>query len=88
MPFPVAVVRFGKVIEIVEHRGQEIKRDRHPEDNTARLINIAGRPDIKVGNPWPFCTVAEALASGTLEKAPHPRDPHALRVPATTEGSN
>jgi hypothetical protein len=68
MPFPIAVVRFGKVTEIVMHRGQEVKRPRHPEDNTARLVNVDLRPDIKVGDSWPFTRDPNDLIHGHAQR--------------------
>ncbi len=46
-----------------------------------RLVNINGRPDLKVGSKWPFKTVDQALVDGDLERAPTEKDPFALRVP-------
>jgi hypothetical protein len=49
----IAVVRNGRVVEIIERRnGQEIVRKRDPADFTARLVDISARPDIKVGHVW------------------------------------
>ena len=63
-----------KVVEMINDPkpGREITFD--------RLVNVTGRPDIKVGSVWPFKTVAQAIADGDIERAPTDSDPHALRV--------
>jgi hypothetical protein len=53
MRFSVAVVRWGKIVEIIMHSGKEIRRDKHPADATAQLVRIDGRPDLRVGDSWP-----------------------------------
>lgn len=49
----IAVVRNGRVTEIVEARtGADVERPHDPNDSSARLCNITLRPDIKVGHVW------------------------------------
>ena len=48
----IAWVRGGKVLEIIERRGQNIKRGQPGDDS--RLVDVTGRPDIKVGDGFPF----------------------------------
>ncbi len=46
-----------------------------------RLVNIEGRPDLKVGSKWPWKTVDQAIADGELIRAPTEQDPFALAIP-------
>jgi hypothetical protein len=50
----IAVIRWGKVVDILPLRKRDIEPPRDPKDDTARLVNVTGRPDIKVGDSFPF----------------------------------
>ena len=49
----IAVIIGGKITQIIKdiEAGRKLTFD--------RLAIIDGRPDLKVGDPWPPCTVAE-----------------------------
>ncbi len=49
----IAWVRDGKILEIIPRRaGVDIVRGTSGDDT--RLIDVTGRPDLKVGDPFPF----------------------------------
>ena len=75
--FPVAVIVNGKIVEITQHVGRPIERP-----YAHALANIAGRPDLKVGDSYPPCTMAEAIATGRLVRTPTKDDPFAVSVPS------
>jgi hypothetical protein len=68
MPQTIAVIRHGKVAELITRRlGQEVKRDHDPgTDSTFRLVDVSARPDIKVGTLFPFKLESQAIADGDL----------------------
>ncbi len=77
----VAIYRAGKVSEILRRQpGVDLKTATPYE----RAVIITGRPDVKVGDPWPMCTMEEALATGKLQRAPTEKDPSAVRVPTVS----
>ena len=82
----------NRIVEIIPRpvAGQRLQFD--------RLVNIAGRPDLKVGSEWNdqvdglhpdygFGTVDRAIEKGLLERAPTDGDPRAIRVPIKKEGA-
>ena len=76
----VAVVnRQGKIIDIVVPRGKEVVGP-----VGGKLAEISGRPDLKIGDAYPPCTMAEAIATGRLVRTPTPEDPWSVSVPTTT----
>jgi hypothetical protein len=74
----VALYRAGKVAQLVRQEpGIKYKWD------CERAVIVTGRPDVKVGDTWPMCTMDEAIASGRLERCPTEADPNAVRVPVS-----
>lgn len=79
----VAFVRAGRVDEIVRRTaGKPLETERPYE----RAVIITGRPDVKVGDPWPIPSINEAVASGKLERCPTVAEPDAYRLAALKEG--
>jgi hypothetical protein len=50
----IAVIRWGKVEEIVPLTRKTVARPHDPKDSTARLVDVTGRPDVVVGDSFPF----------------------------------
>jgi len=49
----LAIVKNGKIIEVVRQTTQDVVRD------CDVIVNVTERPDVKVGDKWPICTMAE-----------------------------
>lgn len=77
----IAVVRNGRVIEVVEARtGKDVERKRDPGDNSARLVDITMRPDIKVGHVWGtepagYGTTYDVIDGKIVQRTPAPAVP-------------
>lgn len=51
----IAVLKGGKITEIIARKpGKKIVRD------CERLVDISGRPDLKLGDSWPFMPLPDA----------------------------
>lgn len=68
MPQTIAVIRHGKVAELITRRnGQKIERNHDPNvDPSFRLVDVSARPDIAVGTAFPFKLESQAIEDGNL----------------------